>query len=424
MTSYWQYSGSKAPALSPLEGAQQCDVVIVGGGFTGLSAALNIARDGRRPIVLEAGEIGHGASGRNGGFVSGKLRSSLRGIADSHGLDVARRLFDLGHEAVEAVEELVSEHAIADANYRRCGYLVAAHTPRAFKELSSALAWQHGALGADGSQLLEPALFAERAGTRAYHGGVDYPFGGCIHPLNYARGLARAAAGLGIGVHPNSPALRISEEPDGVRVETPKGSVTARQIVYATNAYATGGVTGTPYDRSVVPFRSAVLATEPLPPDVLASILPSGRMLSDTKRVLRWCRVVGDRFVFGGRGSFGTDDAEIAYRRIEDNMHLVFPQTRDARISHRWSGFVAMTLSYMPHMGQHDPRSFYSMGYNGTGVAMASLMGRYLARRTRGEAVNLPLIENRLRPIPFHGLRAPVIRTVTGVYELLDRLGY
>ena len=165
--SYWRHSGTPLASLPVCEGSHQCDVVVIGGGFTGLSAALHIAQDGRQPIVLEAQDVGFGASGRNGGFVSGKFRSSLEGIAKSDGVETARRLLDLGHEAVEAVEQLVGEHGIADANYRRCGYIIAAHTPKAFGELAAGYEWQKRTLGSHGAELLAAGAMAERAGSPA-----------------------------------------------------------------------------------------------------------------------------------------------------------------------------------------------------------------------------------------------------------------
>jgi gamma-glutamylputrescine oxidase len=194
--------------------------------------------------------------------------------------------------------------------------------------------------------------------------------------------------------------------------------------VYATNGYSDQtGATDTLH-RRLIPFRSAIIATAPLPAQVLAGLMPGGQVCGDTKRMLRWFRVVGDRLIFGGRGAFGKDDSESAFAALQRSMGVVFPSLRDEAVAFRWSGLVAMTLDYLPHAGQLDERSFYAIGYNGGGVAMSTYMGKQLAAMTAGEPVQLgPMAGDTFKPIPLHAFRAPGVRLAAGWQQLLDAIG-
>jgi glycine/D-amino acid oxidase-like deaminating enzyme len=157
---------------------------------------------------------------------------------------------------------------------------------------------------------------------------------------------------------------------------------------------------------------------------VLATLMPGGQVCGDTKRMLRWFRVVGDRLIFGGRGAFGKDDSQRAFDDLQHSMGVVFPVLRDFKVDYRWSGLVAMTLDYLPHAGQLDPQSFYAIGYNGGGVAMSTWMGRQLAAMTAGEKVHLgPLAGEGFNPIPLHAFRAPGVRLAAGWQQFLDVIG-
>jgi gamma-glutamylputrescine oxidase len=424
VSSLWAATAAFDVRYPRLDREIQADVVVVGAGFTGLSAALHCAEDGRSPVVLEAETVGHGASGRNGGLVSGKFRVPFHVVAARQGCEAARRLYEIGKEAVSCVEALVERHGLAEAGFSRTGYVTAAHTLRVLESQKTAVEWLRSEMGDVSSRLLTAGEVAEELGTSIYVGGSFNPTAGALHPLNYVRGLAGAAVRSGVGVYENSPVSRVVSGPDGVVVETPGGMVRARQIIYATNGYSTATPATAALKTRVIPFRSAIIATTPLSGNLLRSVLPSGRVAADTKRLLRWYRIVNDRMVFGGRGSFGHDERQSAYDGLRENMESIFPQLAGQPIAYSWSGLVAMTLDYLPHVGRLDERSFYAMGYNGSGVAMSTLMGRYLAAITRGETPDLGLIASRrFAPIPFYPLQAPAVRAASAWYQLLDALG-
>ena len=421
--SLWAATADPPLQRPALAGEVLADVAIVGAGYTGLSAALKIAKEGRRPVILEADTVGWGASGRNGGLVSGKFRVPFHVVDAVHGRDEARRLYRVGKQAVETVADLVREHDIVSADFRMAGYVTAAHSAHALAAQRSATEWLAGALGDTSSHMLDRTEVAAETGSSIYQGGVLNAAAGCLHPLNYARGLARAAAAQGIEIFENSAATGIRRDGAAILVETQHGCVRARQLILAANGYSARQEATRLVRRRVIPFRSAVIATARLSDNIAKSILPNGRVAADTRRLLRWYRMVDNRLVFGGRGAFGQEDSQAAFNRLAADMTAAFPRLDGVGVDYQWSGLVAMTMDQLPHVGELEDGVFFAAGYNGTGVAMSSLLGRHLAALSRGEAPDLGLIGRPLPAIPMQAFTAPAVKVVTGWYQLLDALG-
>jgi glycine/D-amino acid oxidase-like deaminating enzyme len=424
VASLWADTAEPLPAFPKLEGERQADVVIIGAGYTGLSAAHHIAKSGLAPIVLEANHPGWGASGRNGGVITAKFRLSFRDIDATHGRAMARRMYGIAHESVDMVEELVSEFGISSAKLTRSGQVKAAHNDATLKAAIDEAAWMTREMGDTEVRILDRHQVRDETGSRVFVGGVLNPGSGGIHPLNYLRGLAKGVAKRGVPIFQESPVLALRRDGDGVVAETPGGSVRARQAIIATNSYSDLTSATARLQRTLVPFRSALIATERLSPNLAGSLMPTRRTYTETKRMMRWFRKVDDRVIFGGRGAFGKQDSESAFDALRKAMVGIFPELADIPLAFKWSGLVAMTLDSVPHVGRLDDRTFYSIGYNGAGVAMSSLMGRYLAALVRGEAVDLGLLDaRRVRTIPFYPLREPAVRAVAGWYQFLDAIG-
>jgi len=422
--SLWAATAQPAPALQSLQGERQCDVVIIGAGYTGLSAAHHIAASGREPLILEANTLAWGASGRNGGVVSPKFRVGFPTLMQRFDRDTALHMYRTGYAAVDSLVEMIESLGIAGAQLHMGGHIAAAHNEHALGGLQSTADWIKRETGGESSRMISAEQVREMTGSTIFHGGLLTPKAGGIHPLNYARGMASSLNERGVKMFINSPAEQVRQEGGRVIVQTPQGRVSARQVVYATNGYSDQTRATDTLHRRLIPFRSAIIATEPLPAHVLAGIMPGGQVCGDTKRMLRWFRVIGDRLIFGGRGAFGKHDSDSAFRTLQRSMGEVFPALRDFPIAFRWSGLVAMTLDYLPHAGQLDERSFYAIGYNGGGVAMSTYMGKQLAAMTAGEPVQLGLLAGEtFKPIPLHAFRAPGVRLAAGWQQLLDAIG-
>jgi glycine/D-amino acid oxidase-like deaminating enzyme len=421
--SLWQETVSHRPVFDALTGSQ-FDVAIIGGGYTGLSTARYLARRGLSSVVLEASQIGWGASGRNGGVVSGKFRLSFSDIAVRYGLETARRMHDLGIEAIDHVGELVEDYGIASADYRPTGALRCAHNRISLDSLKKEVAWLKTALGDHACSILSPEEMEAETGSRDFVGGMLNTHGGVIHPLNFVLGMAAGLKAAGIAIHERTPVTAIRRDRDGVLLETPGGTVSAAQVVIATNSYSDLTPATSAVRRSLIPFRSAMIATAPLKGNLSEGLLSQRRSYTETRRMMRWFRRAGDRLMYGGRGAFGKSDSENAFAALHRAMVRQFPDLASVSVTHRWSGLVAMTMDSVPHLGRIDDRVIYAVGYNGTGIALASNMGRYVAAMIAGEKPDLGLVTSvPLKPVPLYPIREPAVRLVAGWYQFLDAIG-
>ncbi len=422
--SLWTATADPLPALSPLDRDIRAEVAIIGGGYTGLSAARELAKRGVEAVLVDAGDIAGGASGRNGGFVSSRFRVSFLHMLKRHGRDVARRMFEIGREGAAHVARTAEELGLRSTDFARHGTLYAAFNERQLRAAQDSIAWMEREFGAAPARILSRAEIAAESGSTLFVGGTLAVAGAGVHPLNYARGLARDLHARGVPLFPHSPATAIRREGDTVVVVTPAGRVRAGQVILGTNAYSRISPVTARLARRVIPFQSAVIATSRLPPALLERILPARRMVFDSKRVLRWWRIFDDRMVFGGRGASGNEGSEAAYARLQAGMVSIHPELREVPLEYRWSGYVGMSLDGLPHVGRLDDRLLFAAAYNGSGVSLASLLGTIAARMAQGEEPDLALLRaERFRPMPFVALQEPAVRLGTHWHLMLDALG-
>lgn len=422
--SLWRETATPALDCAALDGDIHADIAIIGGGYTGLSAAIRAIELGLKPVVLESSEIGFGASGRNGGVVSTKFRVSLSNIAKSHGVAIAQHMNALGHEAMDCVETYIDRFEISAANFIKSGNLRCAHNNAAFYSLIEEAKTVREVFGDTSLTILDAQAVANETGSTTFHGGVLNKHAGIIHPLNFARGLARGVLASGAEIYENSPVIGVATSGSGRRITTAHGSVLAERVLIATNGYSDLTNACEPVRKTVIPFRSAIIATEALPQSLFEQILPENRSYSETRRMMRWFRRVGNRILFGGRGAFGKNDSATAYAMLEEAMHYAFPQLAAHKITHRWSGQVAMTMDSLPQIGLLDRGLAFSLGYNGAGIAMSTLLGRYSIDLLQGIRPDLAIMfRDKPQQIPFFSLRAPAVRTVAAWYQMLDKFG-
>ncbi len=419
-TSLWCASAKEPPRpVRRLEGDRSVDVAVIGGGNAGCSAALHLAEGGATVALLEAREIGFGASGRNGGQVIPGLKLEPDALEATFGPERGSRLADLASGAADRVFDLVERHGIA-CDPVRAGWIQGAHALPALPAVQARAAqWQRRGVPL---RMLDAGEIAGLTGTNQYVGGWIDPRAGTIQPLAYVRGLARAAERAGASVYQETAVRRLARQGAEWRIETERGRLVARSVVLATDAYSDGLWPG--LSCTFLTVQSILVATEPLPANVLETILPTRACASETRKLAFYFRISPDnRFVLGGRGAVGPAERDSYRRGLEARMHRFYPQLRDSRVAYSWSGQVGLTLDSMIHLHEPEPGLHIPLGYNGRGVAMSTVMGGLLADKLLGRGDDLFPVSG-LSPIPGHALRKPGMTLGIAYYWLKDRLGY
>lgn len=417
--SLWAASCAPLTALPQLSGDTRAEVAVVGAGYTGLSAALHAASAGRDVVVLEAGEIGAGGSGLNGGQVIAGLKHDPDTLESLYGERVGAQLISCSGTAPDLVFDLIRRYSI-ECDAVRAGWIQLAVSERQVGPLERRAAqWRNR--GAD-TAVLSDRDAARLTGTTRYCGGWIDRRGGTVQPLAYLRGLARAAQECGARLFTSSAARRLTRAGDEWRLETEHGAVTAKTVIVATDAYT--DQTFNALRRTVVAVPSIQVATAPLPASLRARILPEGQSVSDTQRILRYFRLdAAGRLVLGTRGSYGDVPVPVRTRAHERALHDLYPGLEGVPLEYRWGGFVAMTRDGIPHLHEPAPGLLAGLGYNGRGVAMATAMGRLLARRALGEtSASLGFPVTPVQPIRLHALSRMGARATIQYLQARDAL--
>ena len=425
--SWYAASADIPPLRPPLAGETRCDVAVVGGGFTGLSAALTLAERGYDVVLLEARRIGWGASGRNGGQIVTAYNRSMEEIAGLVGPEDARRLWDMGEESKDILRDRVARHGI-DCDLK-WGYLLAALKRRHLAELHETAA-EWASYGYHFARMVTRSDVRSLVGAPRYVGGLLDSGSGQLHPLKYALGLAEAAKAAGVRIHEDSAVDRLDRNgaaSDGAVLHTDGGSVRADFIVLAGNAYlpALSPDIDTTLRPAIMPTATYMIATEPLDPERAERVLPSDLAVADVNFVLNYYRLSADRrMLFGGGVSYSTLERPGLANALARRMTHYLPDMEGARIDHVWGGNVAITLNRLPHFGRAAPNVFFAHGFSGHGVALTGLAGQLLAEAVAGAAERFDVFA-RIPHRPFPGgrlLRMPALVLAMMWYRLRDLL--
>lgn len=416
--SWYEDTAGPRPQYPALDGDRTCDVVIIGGGFTGLSAATHLAKSGTDVVLIEAHRFGDGASGRNGGQFGTGQRAWAEEMEAEFGFSRAKALFDLAEEAKAHLLEFAASNEI-DIDFMP-GQMSVAHKQRyvdAYKAHAEIMA---GRFGYPHISFMDRKETAARLGSTHYFGGVRDTGTGHIHPLKLVIGTARAAAGAGAHLFENTASTGIASTGGKVRVTTPTGTVTAQKCLVAVNAY--GGALEPVSAAHIMPIGSFIGATVPL--DAFPDVLPGGEAVDDSRFVVRYFRKSKDRrLLFGGREIYGVNDPKDIHIHIRRQIAELYPALKDIEITHGWGGYVGITMPRKPFVREVMPNVISAGGYSGHGVMLSNFFGKLYAETVAGNRDRLKLIEDLNIPA-FPGgrrLRAPLLFLALNWYALRDR---
>ncbi|MDW3223366.1 MAG: FAD-binding oxidoreductase [Paracoccaceae bacterium] len=418
-SSYW-LEGVSVPSSLTENLPHSVDVVVIGSGYTGLHAAIETARGGCQTLVLDAQDPGWGCSTRNGGQISTSVKPSLQKLTATYGAERARAIRKEGETALDWIGDFITHEGL-ECDFARSGRFHAAHTPAHYEEIA------RDAETLSRTENIE-AFVVPRAeqrrelGSDAYHGGVVFTRHASIDPAKYHRGLLSLARSAGADVLGGCAVTAITRDVGGFILSTEKGNVRTREVIVATNGYTTGL---TPWlQRRVIPIGSYIIATEPLPIDLVTALFPTGRIASDTRKVVYYYRASPDgrRVIFGGRVSANETDTSISGPKLFTDMCEIFPELASYGITHSWMGRVAYTFDELAHTGVHNG-IHYAMGYCGSGVSMASYLGKRLGQKVLGLAEGSTALDGLSNPTrPFYTGKPWFLPATVAWYRRQDRL--
>jgi glycine/D-amino acid oxidase-like deaminating enzyme len=396
-------------------------VLIVGAGYTGLSAAHETAAAGLDTLVVDAGRLGAGCSGRNGGQIAYSFKPSFSMLSARHGAERAFAICREGYEAISYLRSLATQPG-ADCEWRECGCFYGAHTPRHFKSMAREAREQPR--GLEQRITLVPRSEQRREiASDFYHGGCLYPDDASVDPMKLLLLLWRRALTRGVRIRDCCRVDAIRPATGGFEVKTAIGTVRAAKVLIATNGYT--GPLSPWHRRRVIPIGSYQISTEPLGKETLRTLIPNGRNVVDSRRIVVYLRpsADGERLVFGGRAALAEQDPLACVPALRAMMERIFPQLRGVRVDHAWVGWVAYTFDKMPHLGVHDG-VHYCMGYCGQGVPIAPYLGMRIGQQIAGRPDGRTALDGLPFPTrPYYfgtpWFLAPSVMTYRG----LDALG-
>ncbi|KIN61637.1 Gamma-glutamylputrescine oxidoreductase [Sulfitobacter noctilucae] len=418
--SYYAATATPLERFAPLKGAVKADVCIVGGGYTGLSAALHLAQAGRDVVLLEAQRVGFGASGRNGGQLGTGQRVEQDALERMAGDAQARLLWDMGLDAVALVKDLIATHDI-DCDLKP-GVAWTASSDKDVGHLHRYADHLRQAYGYEEIETLDHAGLQQVCPSPDYRGGILDVGSAHLHPLNLALGLARAAKDAGVRIYERSAVHRIDER-ISAKVATDAGHVIAEHVILGCNGYL--GSLNRKVAARVMPINNFIAATEPLG-ERMNDVLPRDVAVADSRFVVNYFRRSPDgRLLFGGGESYGYRfPADIA-AKVRKPMSVVFPQLKDVKIDYAWGGTLAITMKRLPYLARVAPNILSASGYSGHGVGTATHAGKLMALAVQGDSDGFDAM-SVIPTQPFPGgaaLRNPVLALAMSWYALRDRLG-
>jgi gamma-glutamylputrescine oxidase len=419
--SYYAATAPRELNFPALRSNVDADVAVVGGGLAGLSAAIELADRGFSVVLLEAREVGWGASGRNGGQAIAGLACDQGVIEAQLGRAASRAVWDMTLEALALIGQRIERFGI-DCDWR-AGYLSLAVGERKARELRAWHERMHGEYGY-ATSWIEPNDLPAWIASPRFHSGLHDPAGGHLHPLKYSLGLARAAAGLGVRIFEHSGAVALDPGPTA-RVRTAHGSVRASHVLLAGNVYLQGLAPA--LERRVMPVGTYIVASEALDPGLARSLVPSGSAVCDTSFVLDYFRPTADhRMLYGGRVSYSTTTPMNLAGSMQRRMARTFPQLANTKVEYAWGGFVDISMNRAPDFGRLADQAnvYYLQGFSGHGLALTGLAGKLVAEAIAGDAERFDTFA-RIRHRSFPGgrlLRTPALVAGMAYYRLRDML--